>query len=457
MCMSFKNNIEVEVAGVITSFAKVLLRSISLLNRGSFSYSKPYEGNSKYMGVKEKVRWGYKYVVRQIEHAEKGKNIEEYFANQELDFLPDDDFREMSSISVTAGGDLMASKDINPRNTNHLWEDIRDFYFDADIITANLETPFAISKDSGNIPKGAFISAPKLNGTEEMFDRFVEGGKGINFFSTANNHCLDQGEDGLLETLDFIDRKGCMHVGTSRTKQEQMDIPVIHKNGIHVGILSYTFGVNGSDIPVGKEYMANYIRLNMPGTDLSLIEEHIRIAKKKKADIIIACLHWSLEFESYPIQNVIDMGHRILACGVDIIIGNHPHVMQPVEKYKYLDKYSNQQKEGFIAYALGDLVSIHKNLKNSRLGYLVKLRISKGMQSGRQCTRISDMKIKPIYLYSRFVQKQCVDFRLLDFVKLMEQRRSGTSEQRLEDKEIKELERLEKLLCKLLPREASCL
>src|SRR5206468_5276620 len=105
-----------------------------------------------------------------------------------------------------------------------------------------------------------------------------------------------------------LDARGCGHVGTSRSEEERDNIPIIIKNGVRIAFLAYTWSTNGKSVPPGKEYLVNLVRLNNPDTDLSLIEKHVKIARTEKAaDIVIARLHWSLEFESYPIQNVIDM------------------------------------------------------------------------------------------------------------------------------------------------------
>lgn len=199
---------------------RVLLYIIGFIKGEKYKYSQEYEDNFKYMDMEEKIWWGYKSVIKQIENGEKGKDIEEYFANQNLDFKADGEFKADKKIILTAGGDLSVSESIFPENTAHLWEDVKDFFFSANIICANLETPIVPSKPSTGVPDMC-LTAPKLNTSPEMFELFTFGGKGINFFSTANNHSLDQGERGIIDTLNFLDSKGYGHVGTSRTKREQ--------------------------------------------------------------------------------------------------------------------------------------------------------------------------------------------------------------------------------------------
>ena len=219
---------------------KLLCRINGFLHREKFRYSQESEGNFAYMKFSEKLWWGYKYFFRQIERAEKGKHIEEYFSGQNLRFDLPEGFTESSRLSLAAGGDILASHHIRPDNTPHLFDDVSDFFLSADIVCANLETPVVPSVGASFVPKN-ILTAPALNNTPEMFDVFYQNAKRINFFSTANNHCLDMGEDGLTSTLDFLDSKGCPHVGTSRFEAERENIPVICKNGIKIAILSYTF------------------------------------------------------------------------------------------------------------------------------------------------------------------------------------------------------------------------
>jgi poly-gamma-glutamate synthesis protein (capsule biosynthesis protein) len=296
------------------------------------------------------------------------------------------------------------------------------------------------------------LTAPKLNTSPEMFDRFAVGGKGVNFFSTANNHSLDQGEDGIRATLDFLDSKGYPHVGTSRTPEEQNDIPVVEKNGIKIAFISYTYCLNGEDSIPGKEYMTNVLRLNKPDTDISLIEKHVKTAKQKGADIIVAMLHWSIEFETYPIMNLITMGHRIMDCGVDIILGGHPHVAQPMEKYSFYDPYEKRRKDGFIIYSLGELVSLNLFSRNSRLANLVKLEVSKGNENGQKISKITGLKVLPIYISYRDNGNGKTDYRVLDLRKTLKELKNGNNPHSFSTEEIRELERLEKLLYdKVLP------
>lgn len=414
-----------------------------------YEYSQSVEGNFSCLKEGEFDWWKYKFYIKQIEKAEQGKHIEEHFTKQNLKFDLSKKFYIKKEVVFTAGGDLLSGSQITPETTKNLWNDIKDFYFNSDIVYANLETPIALSKPVGNAPKSV-SEAPKLNGTKEMFDIFVQNGKGINFFSTANNHCMNQDEDGLIETLDFLEKEGYRQVGTARTPEEQNDIPITSINDINIGHVAYTFSLNGDKEPEGKEYMVNHIRLNKQDEDISLIKKHVKIAREKGADIVIAYLHWSLEFESYPIENVIKMAHRIVEeCGIDIIIGNHPHVFQPIEKYDYIDK-SSIKRTSIIAYSLGNLVADF-DVKNSLISCILKFKFVKGIENGEEKTLISELKLMSIYTFKIFENNEFKEIRLLNFLKLIDELDSQINKYKFNEDEIKELYRLKDLFFKLIP------
>lgn len=430
---------------------KMKYRLLGVIKGDKYRYSQPVQGDFADLQPGEFDWWKYKYYIRQIERAEKGKNIEEFFAKQNFGFSLPKDFVPQGIFTMTAGGDLLSGDQLTVETTKHLWDDIASFYFEnTDLIYANLETPIAASKPVKPAPRSV-KETPQLNGTEGMLDRYLWNGKGINFFSTANNHCLNQGEEGLIETLELLDKKGVPQVGTARTPEEQDDIPIIEKNGVRMAYVAYTFTLNGDKPPKGKEYMVNHVRLNNPGEDLSMLKRHVAIARERKADVVIAFLHWSLEFESYPIENIINMGHRVLEeCGVDIIMGNHAHVIQPLERYDFIDPLSSEKKTGLIAYSLGNLVADF-NTDNSLLSILLRIKLTKGIQNGAEKTFISSLEVRPFYTLKEHKDGVIENVRLLDFLNLLEQLEKGVNKNALSKKQIKELHRLEKLFFKLMP------
>ena len=133
---------------------------------------------------------------------------------------------------------------INKKQCAHLWDEAGDWFFDADIVTANLETPIVENKPASLVPE-VMLKDMNFNGNKEQFDVFSGNGKfkGYDILATANNHSLDMGEEGVHETLNFLNREGVESVGTSSNKVEK-SYKIIEKNGIKVGFLSFTYSMN---------------------------------------------------------------------------------------------------------------------------------------------------------------------------------------------------------------------
>ncbi|MBL8965637.1 MAG: CapA family protein, partial [Spirochaetaceae bacterium] len=296
---------------------KLLAGLSALAHRREWRASRPLEGNAAHMDRAEGLWWAYKFYWGPVEEPEPDSGLEEFFREQDLDFSPDGDFVETASMRLCAGGDILVSPDLEPATTPALWDDVRGFFFDADLVCANLETPVAPSAPPGYLPK-SIIGPMALNSGVGMLDRIAEGGKGVTFFSTANNHCMDQGETGLRETLEVLDARGYGHVGTARSPEERDAVVMEERTGVKVAFISFTFALNREELPEGKDYLANHVRLNRPDADISPVARQVAAARAAGADAVVACLHWSLEFESYPTSDVVAMGHRIVELGVDL-------------------------------------------------------------------------------------------------------------------------------------------
>lgn len=414
----------------------------SVLMWNEFRYPQPVKGRYDVAtNKKEKLKWAYRCWVHQLEVAEKGSGIEAYFAQQDLTFHLPEGFAPECRLTVSAGGDLMAVDCLTAESTPHLFDGIRDFYLGADLTCANLES---------NVWAGAPIGRnqvlgqpPKMNTSEEMVDRFWEGGSGIDYFSTANNHCYDYGEEGLLATLDSLDRRGALHSGTNRTPQEQEAVLVIQRNGIKVALLSYTFDMNGNEYE--KKHLINEVRFNDEAPDLSLVERHIQRAKEQGADVVMASIHWGWEFEMYPHQTIIEVAHRLLELGIDVILGSHPHVSQPMERYQTRDG-----RQCLVIYSLGDFVSYHPLTRNSKLTYVVRFDLVKGIGAqGQRETRLSCLRVLPVYILCQEKEGEEYDCRLLPFRDVIQNEQWG-----LTDEERADLPRLENTVLKriLMPR-----
>lgn len=404
-----------------SNLAKSLLLLMGNFFYDEFNYPQPQKGryniaNSNF----EKIRWVYRHWFKQLEVAEKESGLEEYFRHQILDFALPEGFHIKNKLSLSSGGDLLAVDVLVPENTLNLFDEINDFYSTADIVCANLESPVDNSKPIGRTQ--LFGEPAKMNTSIEMLKKFNNDG-GINYFSTANNHSIDWGEEGLLNTLDELSNIGVYHSGTNRSNNEQNDVLVIDKNGIKVAMLSYTFDLNGNKAPDDKTYLVNEVRFNDEVCDLSLIKQHVEKAKEKSADIVIACCHWGWEFEMYPHKDIVELAHEIVELGVDVILGNHPHVSQPMESYKY--ERNGIEKDGLIVYSYGNFVAHHPKSRNSKIAYVTRFDIVKGILNGVEETRISNLQMLPIYILNEKISDKVYNCRLLKFSDVLNDKEEG--------------------------------
>ena len=188
---------------------------------------------------------------------------------------------------------------------------------------------------------------------------------GIDVLVTANNHSCDRGKKGIIRTLKTLDKIGIRHTGTFRDKKERdtSNLLILKKGNIKIGILNYTYGTNG--LPFPSPTIVNII-------DEEKIAQDIKQSKNKNLDKLIVFVHWGKEYESLPNKEQINTANFLFKQGVDIIIGSHPHVLQPM----IYTPQTGKTKEQFIVYSLGNFVSNQRTRKRDG-GAMVQLVIKK--------------------------------------------------------------------------------
>ena len=259
---------------------------------------------------------------------------------------------KVETITLKAVGDIMAhqiqnqyaqSKGGGSYDFTDSFTYVKDFISDADISIGNYETTTNPNLD--------YAGYPRFNTPPAYIEAIKDAG--FDVLATANNHSLDTEVEGLLTTIDHIEENGLDHVGTKRDESERILIKDV--NGIKLAFLSYTYGANGREnlVQVREEVEElNYLNDEQ-------IETDIRTAKARGADFVIVYPHWGIEYQSSPDQRQIELGRNMIEWGADLVIGNHPHVVQP---YEYVE--TSDGRKGFIAYACGNFISF-QNLENN--------------------------------------------------------------------------------------------
>ncbi|MEY4804653.1 MAG: hypothetical protein RL331_1172 [Bacteroidota bacterium] len=409
----------------ITLKGKLLVGLLRLLFKirkilGGKDWLHPMKGHHedpRKMTFAQQLYFGYKYYFRAILEGDEGAGLGPYFQSQGAKFQNKDTSDSTQKITLSAGGDLMPYFCITSEQCQGLWEESGDFFFDADLVVGNLETPLNPKKPASIVPE-VMLSNMYFNANQDMFNVFSGLGKykGFDVLATANNHSLDQGEEGVVQTIEFLDQKGIQHVGTARSENERDAFPIVEKNGIKIAFLSYTFSLNALVCPEGKAYLANHLNLNEANPDLSLIVHQAQLARQKGAEFLVAFLHMGCAYQPYPSQVIVENMHQICAqTGIDLVLGGHPHNAQPIEFLDIKDPFSGRSKQSTIIYSQGDFVAydIHKWCK---LPLLLKFDIAR--INGEVV--ISAIRAKLFYNYAQLKNGKVESLRLLDYTRLRE-------------------------------------
>jgi poly-gamma-glutamate synthesis protein (capsule biosynthesis protein) len=208
--------------------------------------------------------------------------------------------------------------------------------------------------------------------------------------TTSNNHSVDTGRKGIDHTIDTLDSLGIRHLGTYKSIEEfeKNRILLYTKNGINFAFLSYSYSTNGIAIP--KDKVVNII-------DKDRIREDIQLARSKKPDVLIVAYHFGTEYARFPDKFQKEMVDFAFQEGADIILGGHPHVLQPYELDLIQDKYG-ERKQRLVIYSLGNFVSGQiKRYTNG--GMIFNFKLTKKMQTGKTEISIQDVGYVPVFVY----------------------------------------------------------
>lgn len=226
---------------------------------------------------------------------------------------------------------------------------------EADYAVCNLEVPLGGGPDYTGFP---CFSAP---------DSYAVALKdaGFDLFLTANNHCLDRHDKGARRTLTALDKLGVDHIGTYHDAADrEKKVPFIKDiNGIKFGFLNYTYGTNGIKATEGAEVAL---------IDKKKMADEIRRTREAGAEMVVVAIHWGVEYVLLQNKNQEDVANFLIDQGVDMIIGGHPHVIQPM-KVVHNDK---ENKDVLLVYSLGNFIS-NMNTADTRGGALVRARVER--------------------------------------------------------------------------------
>ncbi|MCI8640587.1 MAG: CapA family protein [Clostridia bacterium] len=277
---------------------------------------------------------------------------------------------------------------------SYVYEDIINYTSSSDLTIGSLETSFA-GEDRG------YSNYPTFNSPDSLATALKN--IGVDIISTAGNHALDYGYSGLCRTIDVLEKNEISHLGTYKTLEEQEKVLIKNVKGVNIAFINYTYGTNGIPVPKDKPYCINLI-------DRDLIKKQIKIAKDKNVDMIVACMHWGIEYLTTASLEQEELADFLFQNGVDVILGNHPHVLQPMQK-RNITLDDGTEKEVFVVYSLGNLTADQRE-EITKDSAILNLTITK--QTDGKIT-IDKVDYVPIYMYKNF--NSIKKFKILDIEK----------------------------------------
>lgn len=274
------------------------------------------------------------------------------------------------AVLLFAGDAMQHQAQLDVAYTSHGYDysdcftEINQFVSEADYAVVNLETTLGDRN---------FTGYPCFCSPDSYAEALADAG--FDLFLTANNHTLDRHDRGHERTIHVLDSLRLDHIGTYLDKQSRAHvIPFIKNvNGFRIGFLNYTYGTNG--ISLSGKGVVDYI-------DRDLIANDIKAAKAAGAEVIVAAIHWGVEYQLLPHSSQKSLADFLVENGVDLVIGGHPHVIQPME----IRRSESTGKESLVVYSLGNFIS-NMRTTDTRGGAILRVTLARDSIGNPQIRR----------------------------------------------------------------------
>ncbi len=269
-----------------------------------------------------------------------------------------------STLKLTFVGDIMchlpqiesARIGQDSFDFKQVFEFVINYLKSADLTLGNLETVIGEEKDN-------YEGYPLFKSPPEFLKALQYAGFDILF--TSNNHSFDQGLNGVNNTIRLINEYGMKNLGTFLSKNDFDSLRIIEVNNVKIGLLAYTYGLN---VKFKKEY-----QFSIKFIDTVLIRSEIERIKKNGAEVVIVYFHFGNEYSKKPSKYQKEIVKKIILYGADLIIGSHPHVVQPMG---LVDVNNKQNRKVLVAYSLGNFIS-NQRWRYSDSGMILEVFIQK--------------------------------------------------------------------------------
>lgn len=290
-------------------------------------------------------------------------------------------------------------------NFDSFFAPVKNILSQGDWVIGNLETPLA-GEDAGG-----YTGYPLFNAPATLADAAKKAG--FNILTTANNHALDRGEKGVIRTIANLGDRKIASTGTAASATEASRTLISTKNNISLAMLAYTYGTNGIPIPKGKDYLVSLI-------EEKKIVKDIAKSRKQGADIVTISLHFGDEYQRQPNTQQKQLVENLLKAGADIILGSHPHVVQPYKIFKFPGKNGKTRKAVAI-YSMGNFIS-GQTKDYTDLGVIFQVNIRKKFPE--KTAEITGIKALPTWVH-RYTLNNQVKYRVLPLEQTVTQKKDS--------------------------------
>lgn len=231
--------------------------------------------------------------------------------------------------------------------------------------------------------KGLGLSSyPQFNSPFEIGDALKDAG--VDLVTMANNHTMDKGEAGIRAAIGRYDQIGMPHTGAYASEEDRRTIRFLESGGIRFAFLAYTYGTNGIAVPADKPYLVALL-------DPARVQADMAEARKQ-ADALIVCVHWGIENQPNPSPEQREWAKRLADWGADVVVGTHPHVLQPME---WLSRADGGRT--LVMYSLGNFLSA-QDQPAQLIGGIARVEVVKTVDAGgRAALRLEHPVLQPTY------------------------------------------------------------
>ncbi len=246
---------------------------------------------------------------------------------------------EPQRVTLAAVGDLLLHQDVQ-RAAEHagsyraLWAPVAERLASADLTLGNLETPIA---PTSGVPGRPFVFNAPAHLAQDLKT------SGFQVVVTANNHACDQGAAGVLETLHHLSRAGLLALGSGSTREQAEGPLILERRGVRWALFARTERLNLGGFGAKSRAHVALLDLDRTRRAIAAVRPHV--------DVVVVSLHWGDEYATVPAKRQIAMAEALVAAGADLILGHHPHVLQP------LRWVSAGGRTGAVAFSLGNFIS----------------------------------------------------------------------------------------------------